>query len=91
LQNASSPDSLPGFPSGKIPVILHCSFYPSLLVLDLLCCILQKLCSADCCSGLVAGPPAIAGKTLFIGAGGDRVTILKLALLQICVYLPAFA
>ena len=23
--------------------------------------------------------------------GGDRVTILKLALLQICVYLPAFA
>jgi len=49
------------------------------------------LCSDYCCSGLVAGPPAITGKTLFIGAGGDRVTILKLPSLQISVYLMAFA
>ena len=90
LQTASSPDSLPGFSSGKIPVILHCYFYHSLPPLDLLCCILQKFCSADCCSGLVAGPFAIAGKTLFIGAGRHRVTILKLPFLQICVYLRAF-
>jgi hypothetical protein len=61
LQNANSPDSLPGLTSGKISVILHCYFYPSLLALDLLYCILQKFCSADCCKGLVAGPPAIAG------------------------------
>jgi hypothetical protein len=60
---------LPGFPSGKIPVIL--------------------LCSADCCSGFISGSPAITGKTLFIWAGGDRVTILKLPSLQINVYLPA--
>jgi len=70
--------------------------YPALLIFFLHCWFwiyFAEFCksSADCCSGLVAGFPAITGKTLFIGAGGDRVTILKLALLQICVYLPAFA
>jgi len=76
VQTASSPDSLSSFPSGKIPVILHCFFYPSLLI-------------AAC--GFIAGLPVITGKILFIGAGGDRVTILKLASLQISVYLQALA
>jgi len=67
-------DLLPGFPSGKIPVILHCFFYSSLLI-------------AAC--GFIAGLPVITGKILFIGAGGDRVTILKLPSLQINIYLPA--
>jgi len=37
LQNANSPDSLPGLTSGKISVILHCYFYPSMLAMDLRC------------------------------------------------------
>jgi hypothetical protein len=81
----------------KLPVHqIHCRAFP-LVKFRLSCTAIFTLhcwfwiCSADYCSGLVAGPPAIAGKTLFIWAGGDRVTILKLALLQISVYLMAFA